>query len=88
MIAVLWWTWCVALLAYSAIGAVRLRATTGPRYARFIYVCVFGVAVLMLISGDWIWSLVYLPAALVVARLMIRRHDDQVRQRSTAPPAV
>ena len=88
MIGILWWVWLVALLAFSAIGAVRLRATGGPRYARFIYLCVLGVAVLPLLTGDWIWSLVWLLPGAIIARMMIRRHDEALRRRVAAPPAI
>ena len=84
----LWSVWLVALLFYSAWGAVRLRAVTGPRYTRFIYSCVLGVAVLPLLSNDWVWSLVWLIPGIIYGRLVIRRHDVEVHRRSSVPPAV
>ena len=88
IIQALWWGCLIALLMYSAIGAVRLRVVTGPRYTRFIYSCALGPAVLFMIAGDWVWSVVWIPPALGMARLMARWHDADVARRSGQPPAV
>jgi hypothetical protein len=74
------WIWIGALLLYSAVNAVRLRADVGERYERFIYVCVLWFASIPIVLGDWVWSIVLLPLSLAFAPVMIRRHAADVRK--------
>jgi hypothetical protein len=67
------WVWIIGLLAFSAVGAVRTKTAPVDQYATFIYVCAVWWASIPIVTGDWLWSLLFLPAGLVVARLMIRR---------------
>jgi hypothetical protein len=58
---------------FSAIGEYRLHAVSDDRYTRFIYTCALWWASLPIVTGDWRWSLLFLPAALVVASFIDRR---------------
>ena len=82
------WFWLIALLAFSAIGAVRTRTAPAEQYATFIYVCAVGWASLPIATGDWLWSLLFLPISLVVARMMMRRRATSRATPPDVPPAI
>jgi len=82
------WVWTLCLLAFSALGAARTRTARIEQYARFIYVCAVWWALIPVVTGEWRWSLVFLPAGLLVARMMIRRRGAERTNADGAPPPI
>lgn len=71
------WVTLAVLLIASASGAIYFsasrRAAKADQYRLFIYGCVLLFAALPIATGDWQWSLVFLPVGLVVGRTIIAR---------------
>jgi hypothetical protein len=84
----IFWLWLSGLLLYSAIQSVRLRTANNKRYTRFIYICAIWFASIPLTTDGWIWSLIYLPAALLVARMMARHRAARVDHSTVKPPVI
>ena len=76
----------IALLVFSAVGAVHFRAAPAESYAPFLYWCAVFFGVVPVVTGDWIWSIATVPASLVVARMMLARRARDA-ERATRPPA-
>jgi len=82
------WVYIGGLLAFSTVGAYRLRAASGRRYARFVYGCAVLFGLIPVTTGDSRWALVLLPAALVAAHVMLQHRTAYLaRQRSESPRA-
>jgi hypothetical protein len=81
------WAYIIGLLVLSAIGAYRLRAAASAQYARFVYGCAVLFGLIPVITGDWQWALLLLPAALVAARVMLRHRAANFLKAQSEPPA-
>jgi hypothetical protein len=78
----------VALLVFSAIGSIQLRHAGPDRYAPFIYTCAIWWALLPTLTGDWAWSLITVPAGLLMARHMVRRRASEFATRPESEQAI
>ena len=86
----LFWFWVFALLLFSAVGSIRLRAASRERYAPFVYACATGWALIPATTGDYAWMFATIPAAIVVAPVILHRRPKVTPHSAspTGPPNV
>ena len=83
------WAWIVGVLLFAVVGAVRLRDDRTARYRRFAYMCAVLFAAIPVVTGQWQWAILVLPAALVIARVMVsRREAGRLGGQAETPPAI